>query len=199
MRLYEMFMGPLEAVKPWQTDQIQGVVRFRDRVFNVCTRELTESCAEETRCEIHKTIKKVTGDIDKMAFNTAMSAMMSLTNHLMALDPVPREAAEALTLLVSPFAPHLGEELWNRLGHEESLAYHAWPLFDEALCVDDTIEMGVQVNGKTRGTVSLALDATADDARAAAVAIESVARQLEGKEIKKFIYVPKRIINFVAK
>ena len=124
---------------------------------------------------------------------------MSLTNHLMGSDPVPREAAEALTLLVSPFAPHLGEELWSRLGHEESLAYHAWPDFDETLCVDDTIEMGVQVNGKTRGTVSLALDATADDARAAAVAIESVARQLEGKEVKKFIYVPKRIINFVAK
>ncbi len=199
MRLYEMFMGPLEAVKPWQTSQIQGVLRFRDRVFNVCTRELTESCAEETRREVHKTIKKVTGDIDKMAFNTAMSAMMSLTNHLMGSDPVPREAAEALILLVSPFAPHLGEELWNRLGHEESLAYHAWPHFDEALCVDDTIEMGVQVNGKTRGTVSLALDATADDARAAAIAIESVARQLEGKEVKKFIYVPKRIINFVAK
>ncbi|MBW2525117.1 MAG: leucine--tRNA ligase [Deltaproteobacteria bacterium] len=199
MRMYEMFMGPLEAVKPWQTAQIQGVVRFRDRVFTVCTRELTDELDEPTLRLLHKTIKKVTGDVERMAFNTALTALMVLCNHLMGLEPVPRQAAEALALLVSPFAPHLGEELWHRLGHGDSLAYQPWPTFDEALCVDDTIEIGVQVNGKTRGTVQIAKDASEEDARAAALAVETVGRHVEGKTVRKFIYVPGKIINFVAK
>jgi leucyl-tRNA synthetase len=199
MRMYEMFMGPLEAVKPWQTAQIHGVVRFRDRVFTVCTRELGDEMDEATLRLLHKTIKKVTGDVDRMAFNTALTAQMVLTNRLMGLDPVPRRAAEALVLMVSPFAPHLGEELWNRLGHAESLSQAPWPTYDEALCIDDTIEIGVQVNGKTRGTVQLAKDASQDDARSAALAEESIARHVEGKTVRKFIYVPGKIINFVAK
>jgi leucyl-tRNA synthetase len=167
--------------------------RFLDRVWKL------EAQERKDHRMTHKTIKKVGGDIDKMAFNTAISAMMTLTKHLTACDRMPREAAEALCLLVSPFAPHLGEELWARLGHDTSLAYEPWPSFDPALCIDDSIEMGVQVNGKTRGTVVLPVDASAEDARAAALDIEAVARQLAGKEIKKFIFVPKRIINFVAK
>jgi leucyl-tRNA synthetase len=119
-------------------------------------------------------------------------------NQLQPLDPVPKEAAEALALLVSPFAPHLGEELWNRLGHAETLAYEPWPAYDPALATDDTIELGVQVGGKTRGTIRLAKDADAAAARAIAEADESVAKFLEGKEVKKFIYVPGRIINFVV-
>ncbi len=199
LRLYEMFMGPLEAVKPWQTSQIAGVARFRDRAFNVCTRRATDAIAEDTKRVVHKTIKKVSEGIEAMRFNTAIAAMMELTNHLMSQDPVPREAAETLTLLVSPFAPHLGEELWRRLGHEESLAHHPWPLYEEALCVDDTIEMGVQVNGKTRGTVLIPRDATADVARAAAMEVANVSKHVEGKEVKKFIFVPGRIINFVVR
>ncbi len=199
MRLYEMFMGPLESVKPWQTSQIQGVVRFRDRVHNLCTRETTDEISEDAKRAMHKAIKKVGGDIDKMAFNTAISAMMTLTNQLYSLDPVPREAAETLALLVSPFAPHLGEELWRALGHEESLAYHPWPAHDEALCVDDLVDLGVQINGKTRGSVQLPKDADAKAAQAAAEAVPTVAKHLEGKKIVKFIFVPGRIINFVAK
>jgi len=199
MRLYEMFMGPLEAVKPWQTSQIQGVVRFRERAFTVCTRATTDAIDEATERAVHKTIKKVTKDIESMRFNTAISAMMDLVNQLMPLDPVPKQAAEVVTLLVSPFAPHLGEELWQQLGHAESLAHHPWPSFDEALCIDDTVQMGVQVNGKTRGTVTLPRDADADTAREAALALDSVARHVDGKEIKKFIFVPGRIINFVAR
>jgi leucyl-tRNA synthetase len=199
LRLYEMFMGPLEAVKPWQTSQISGVVRFRERLYRVCTRELTDEIAEATNKLLHKTIKKVGEDIDAMAFNTAISAMMELTNHLTSLDKTPRVAAEAMALLVSPFAPHIGEELWNQLGHDTSLAYEPWPTYDDKLVVDDTIEMGVQVNGKTRGSVTLPRDADADLARSEAVKVGSVASHLEGKEVKKFIYVPGRIINFVAK
>src|SRR5262249_11939801 len=123
MRLYEMFMGPLEAVKPWQAAQIQGVVRFRDRVFAVCTRPLVDAIDDETRRLLHRTIKKVTQDIESLSFNTAIAALMALVNHLTGLDEVPREAALALVLIVSPFAPHLGEELWQRTGHGTTLAY----------------------------------------------------------------------------
>jgi leucyl-tRNA synthetase len=154
---------------------------------------------DDTKRVLHKTIKKVGEDIEAMRFNTAISAMMELTNHLMALGSTPVAAAETLTLLVSPFAPHLGEELWRQLGHQESLAYEPWPAYDVALTIDDTIEMGVQVNGKTRGTVTLAKDADADSARAAASEVAAVKPHLEGKEVKKFIYVPGRIINFVVK
>jgi leucyl-tRNA synthetase len=199
LRLYEMFMGPLEAVKPWQTSQISGVVRFRKRVYRLVTSPLVDDIDDDSDKLLHKTIKKVTEDIESMAFNTAISAMMELCNHLNALDAVPRAAAEALTLLVSPFAPHLGEELWRKLGHDETLAYHPWPTFDAAKCVDDTIEMGVQVNGKTRGTIDIPKDADSDTARAAALANLNVSKHVVGKDVKKFIYVPGRIINFVVK
>jgi leucyl-tRNA synthetase len=198
LRLYEMFMGPLEAVKAWQTSQIQGVVRFRERAFTVCSRATTDSIPEATRRVLHKTVKKVGEDIEAMRFNTAIAAMMELVKELMPLDPVPREAAEKLTLLLSPFAPHLGEELWKNLGHAESLAHHPWPSFDPALVVDDTLEMGVQVGGKTRGTITIARTASADDARAAAEASPDIQKHLAGKTVKKFIYVPGRIINFVV-
>jgi leucyl-tRNA synthetase len=199
MRLYEMTMGPLDAVKPWQTSQILGVVRFRDRVYSTCTRELAPACDDETLRFVHKTVKKVTRDIEKMAFNTAISALMMLSNHLAKLPSPPRQAAETMVLLLSPFAPHVAEELWSRLGHAQSLAYEPWPAWDEALCADDLIEIGVQVNGKTRGTVTIARDASEQDARSAALAVETVARHLTGKEVKKFVYVPAKIVSFVVK
>lgn len=204
LRMYEMFMGPLEAVKPWQTSQVAGVVRFQNKVYNVVNAAVgadsdTEMDKETTKI-LHKTMKKVTEDIDSMAFNTAISALMVLTNHLNSLkDKVPREAAEKLALMVSPFAPHLGEECWSILGHEETLAYHPWVEFDEALCVDDTIKMGVQVNGKARGEIEVAADADQDTAVALAKEQDRVAAQLDGKDIKKIIYVPGRILNIVAK
>jgi leucyl-tRNA synthetase len=202
LRLYEMFMGPLEAVKPWQTSQVAGVVRFQNKVYSIVTTAAAEKVTEmddETARILHKTMKKVTDDINNMAFNTAISAMMVLTNHLQTLkDKVPFEAAEKLALMVSPFAPHLGEECWSLLGHKETLAYHPWVDYDEALCVDDTVNMGVQVNGKARGSITIAVDADQETAMAAAKAVERVMSQLEGKEIKKIIYVPGRILNIVA-
>jgi leucyl-tRNA synthetase len=202
LRLYEMFMGPLEAVKPWQSSQIQGVVRFRDRLWALCHKPLVAEIDAETKKLLHKTIKKVTSDIEALAFNTAISAMMVLVNHLTGAEKVPREAAEALALLVSPFAPHLGEELWKELGHGAdcggTLAYVAWPTYDEALCIDDVIELPVQVNGKVRGRVSLARNASEEDAKKAALAAEGVGAFVEGKQVKKFIYVAGKIANLVV-
>ncbi len=198
LRLYEMFMGPLEAVKPWQMAQISGVVRFRDRLWALIHKPLEDAIDDETRRLLHKTIKKVTSDIQSMSFNTAISAMMVLVNHFGEHKTIPREAITALTQLVAPFAPHLGEELWRRLGHEKSLAYAPWPMHDEALCVDDQIEMAVQVNGKVRGRVTLAHNASEADAREAARTADGVSAYTEGKTIKKFIYVPGKIINLVV-
>ena len=203
LRLYEMFMGPLEAVKPWQTSQVAGVVRFQNKVYNIVStaaaNQVNEMDEETTRL-LHKTMKKVTEDIDSMAFNTAISAMMVFANHLQGLkENVPVEAAEKLALMLSPFAPHLGEECWSMLGHEESLAYHPWVEYDEELCVDDTITMGVQVNGKARGEITIPKDADQDTAMAAAKEVDRVMAQLEGKDIKKVIYVTGRILNIVAK
>jgi leucyl-tRNA synthetase len=201
--MYEMFMGPLEAVKPWQTSQVAGVVRFQNKVYNVvktASETGVDEMDEETTRLLHKTMKKVTEDIENMSFNTAISAMMVLTNHLQSLkDNVPKEAAEKLALMVSPFAPHLGEECWQILGHQESLAYHPWVEFDEELCIDSTITMGVQVNGKARGEITVEKDCDQDTAMAAAKEVERVANQLDGKDIKKIIYVPGRILNIIAK
>jgi leucyl-tRNA synthetase len=198
LRLYEMFMGPLEAVKPWQTAQIQGMVRFRDRLFATLTRPLGGEMTDETRRLMHKTIKKVTLDIEGLAFNTAITAMMVFLNHLTGLSEPPREAAHTLILLVSPFAPHVGEELWRLTGHERSLAHEAWPAYDEALCIDDVIELAVQVNGKVRGHVKLSRGASEGDARAAALEVPGVQQFTAGKQVKKFIYVPGKIVNVVV-
>jgi len=204
LRMYEMFMGPLEAVKPWQTAQVSGVVRFQNKLFSVVQNLLASAepttLSDDTERLLHKTMKKVTEDIDKMSFNTAISAMMVLTNHLQSLkESVPREAVEKLVLMVSPFAPHLGEECWSLLGNSQSLAYHPWVEYDESLCVDNTVTMGVQVNGKVRGQIEIAKDGTQENAMDLANKIEKVSMQLDGKDIKKIIYVPGRILNIVAK
>jgi leucyl-tRNA synthetase len=209
LRLYEMFMGPLEAVKPWQTSQVAGVVRFMNKAYNVVLAAVSASENEsstspvlddETLRTMHKTMKKVTEDIESMAFNTAISALMVYTNYLQSLKGnVPIEAAKNLALMISPFAPHLGEECWNLLGHSESLAYHPWVFYDTSLCVDETISLGVQVNGKTRGDITITKTADQDTAMELAKEVQTVKRQLEGKQIQKIIYVPGRILNIVAK
>jgi|CZKU01.1.fsa_nt_gi leucyl-tRNA synthetase len=201
LRVYEMFMGPLEQVKPWQTGGIEGARRFLERAWNVATGTVTdapEAYDDATRRLVHKTIRKVTLDIEALHFNTAISAMMILVRHLGGLEEVPRHAAESVALLVSPFAPHLGEELWRRLGHARSLARAPWPSFDPALVKEDVVEMGVQVNGKLRGTITLAIDADEATAREAALAEPRVMAHVEGKAIKKFIYVKAKIVNLIV-
>jgi leucyl-tRNA synthetase len=205
LRVYEMFMGPLEQTKPWQTNGIEGVRRFLDRVWNVCTSPTSDAAGaydEATQRLVHKTIKKVTLDIEGLRFNTAVSALMILVKHLGGLPVVPRAAARALALLVSPFAPHLGEELWQLLAPEESrpetVAFEPWPEFDPERCKDDVVEIGVQVNGKLRGVVLLALDADEAAARQAAMAEPNVKTHVEGKTLKKVVYVRGKILNFIV-
>jgi len=198
LRVYEMFMGPLEQVKPWQTAGLQGVRRFLDRVHVVATRAPSEAIDDETKRLVHRTVKKVTGDIEAMRFNTAVSAMMILTNHLQGLEHPPREALEKLVLCLSPYAPHLCEELWERLGHSPSIADHPWPTYDPALCVDDKIEIAVQVNGRVRGRITVARDTPEDVARELALGEEGAKPFLEGKTVKKVVYVPGRIVNLIV-
>jgi leucyl-tRNA synthetase len=199
LRVYEMFMGPLEQMKPWQTAGIQGVRRFLDKVEAVAARELDPGEGTiETKKLVHRTLKKVGDDIDALRFNTAVSAMMILTNQLATLDAPPREAIEKLTLMLAPFAPHLAEELWERLGNPPSVFETDWPSFDPALIEDDAREIGVQVNGKVRGRAILSITATEDEARTAGLADPNVAKFVEGKTLRKVVYVPGKILNFIV-
>ncbi len=210
LRLYEMFMGPLEQVKPWQTAGLQGVRRFLDRVTVAAERSKKgQSIEEETKKLLHRTIKKVTGDIDTLRFNTAISAMMIYTNHLTGLKSVPQEAIAPFLVVLSPFAPHLAEELSSVLGlalqHEggngaaSCLAQVAWPSWDEGLCTDNRVVLPIQVNGKVKARLELPRDATENEVKEAALECEAIKKLSKGKELKKFIFVPGRICNLILK
>jgi leucyl-tRNA synthetase len=208
MRLYEMFMGPLEATKPWSMRGVEGVYRFLSRVWRLLiddraeTMQLTPAVQDipadkETLRKLHQTIKKVTEDLEGMRFNTAIAAMMEFSNHLTKLDPRPRSVFDSFILILSPFAPHLAEELWESLGHKNTLAYEPWPKYDEALTKADEIEVPVQVNGKLRSKVTVPADADAKALEAAALADERIKELLAGMPPKKIIVVPKKLVNIV--
>jgi leucyl-tRNA synthetase len=200
LRVYEMFMGPLERTKPWQTNGINGVRGFLDKVYNIASRVPSESPMDsETNKLVHRAVKKVGADIEALHFNTAVSTMMILSNHLQSQERPAREALEKLVLCLSPFAPHLAEELWAHLGHTTSIALEPWPNYDAAACEDDEIEVPLQVNGKVRGRVVLRKDADEAGARAAALLDKGVQNQLAGKQIVKTVYVPGRVLNLIVK
>ena len=200
LRLYEMFMGPLQAVKPWSTKGVEGVFRFLKRACKFVTETSLEDRAlsgDEART-LAKMVKKVGEDLEALAFNTAISAMMVFLNEWPS-KTLPREAAEKFTLCLAPFAPHLGEELWQYLGHGTTLAYEPWPTYDPASLVEDEVEIPVQVMGKLRGRIKVPVAATPDEMRAMAESSPDVAKFLEGKTVVKVIAVPKRMVNFVVK
>jgi len=205
-RLYEMFMGPLEQVKPWSTTGVEGTHRFLNRVWRLIADErgalsakvVREPATREQLRVLHRTIAKVTEDIEALRMNTAIAALMELTNAAYKWDRVPSEVAEKLALLLSPFAPHIAEEIWSLLGHAESLAYAPWPDTDPALLESDTLEIPVQVNGKMRGRVTVPADADQDTVVAIAREDDNVKRHLEGQSVRRAIYVPGRILNFVV-
>ena len=213
LRLYEMFMGPLEAVKPWQTGQLAGVVRFRDRVFHLVRRLVAAgaltaaddpSVSDEAAVkEMHKVIKKVSLAIDTLSFNTAISALMVYTTYLMSLEDtkgkVSRPLVESLILLLSPFAPHVAEECWELIGHTKSLAWSPWPVFDEQKCLDSVATIAIQVNGKMRLAVDMDITLTQEEASALALQQPMIIKYTQGKDIKKTVYVPGKIINFFVK
>jgi leucyl-tRNA synthetase len=205
-RLYEMFLGPLEQVKPWNTRGVEGTFRFLDRAWrlvgggdgsSVTRIEDAEPTNEQLRV-LHQTIAKVTEDIEALRFNTAISALMELVNAAYKWPSVPRAIAEPFVLLLSPLAPHLAEELWERLGHEESLAYRAWPVADPAYLRADVIEIPVQVNGKVRGKIQVPAEAGENEVIDIARADQNVGRHLAGQTVKRAIYVRGRIVNFVV-
>ena len=206
LRLYEMFMGPLQAVKPWSTKGVEGVFRFLKRANRLVTetpladRAMTKA---ETK-SLNTMVKKVGDDLEALAFNTAISAMMVFINEAegfakASADGLPRAYLETFVLCLAPFAPHLGEELWSFLGHGASLAYEPWPTYDPAALVEDEVEIPVQVMGKLRGRIKVPVAATPDEMRAAAENAPEVVKFLEGKTIIKVIAVPKRMVNFVVK
>lgn len=199
LRVYEMFMGPLQADKPWQTAGIQGVYRFLDRVHTVVTRAHADELDSETAKLMHRTVKKVGEDIDNLRFNTVVSTLMIFTNHLFPIKAPPKEALEKLVLCLAPMAPHLAEELWKGLGHDACLVRTPWPSYDEALCVDDVVTVPVQVNGKIRTRLDLSRTAPEEQVREAALKDSGVLAAMEGKTLVKFIYVPGRVINLVVR
>ena len=204
LRLYEMFMGPLQAVKPWSTKGVEGVFRFLKRANRFVTEtpivERPLSAAEAK--SLNAMIKKVGEDLESLSFNTGISAMMVFINEAEGFAKaggVPREYLEKFVLCLSPFAPHLGEELWSFLGHPNTLAYEPWPSYDAKALVENEIEIPVQVLGKLRGRVTIPADATPAQMEEAAKANADVAKFLEGKTIVKVIAVPKRMVNFVVR
>lgn len=199
LRTYEMFMGPIDAAKPWDPNGIDGSKKFLDRVWRlyVESNKITNAPNPNLERVYHYTVKKVTNDYEHMYFNTAISQMMILVNAIYKEHTFPLEYAEGFLKLLNPVAPHITEELWNQLGHKESIAYENWPTFDEQKTIEDTITLPIQVNGKLRATISIVQDESQEIIKEKAhTAIEKF---LSDKTIVKEIYVKNKIYNIVVK
>ncbi len=205
LRLYEMFMGPLDQVKPWSMSGVGGVYRFLNRSWRLIVDEDGALSSQITGADpaddelraIHRTIEKVSGDIEGLRFNTAISALMEFVNEAARWKTCSADVAKTFVLLLSPFAPHLGEELWQRLGGKETLAYEPWPVAEERYLRVEQVEIAVQVNGKVRGSITVDAGAEESTVVEAARALENVTRFLDGRTVRRSIYVPGRIVNFV--
>ena len=206
MRLYEMFMGPLDKAKPWQTKGLQGCSRFINKLWNkVCSSDglnenITSDTAESETIKLkHQTIKKVSDDIENLRFNTAISQMMIFTNHLTTLKSINREILQTFAQLLAPFIPHTAEEIWQRLGNENSITYEQWPDYDEELAKENIISIAIQVNGKLRANIEIDANTEEGDVLQLAKENDRIDNYIGGKELIKEIYVPGRLINFVVK
>jgi leucyl-tRNA synthetase len=204
LRLYEMFMGPLEAMKPWSSKSVEGVARFLDRVWRLYVDEqgapiVTDAApSEPLQRALHRTIRKVGDDVEALKFNTAIAQMMVFVNEINPTPERPRRALELFLKLIAPFAPHLAEELWSRLGHREGIAYEPWPDYDPALCQDDTVTVAIQVNGKLRATIDVVRGAEQQAVQALAFSDERVKKYVTGAQIRKVIYVKEKLLNVVV-
>ena len=210
LRLYEMFMGPLEQVKPWSTKGVEGVNRFLNRVWRLLINDQTGELnakvvdkvpSKEQLKALHEAIKKVSEDIEEMRFNTAISALMIFTNEAYSWDEISKEVASTFIQLLAPFAPHISEELWVLLGNEKGIAYQQWPAFNEEYLKEDSVTYPVQINGKVRSNLSVPADKAMDKDFVLGLAKqdEKVKDYLDGATIIKEIFVPQRIINIVIK
>ncbi|MBB5148131.1 MULTISPECIES: leucine--tRNA ligase [Ureibacillus] len=206
LRLYEMFMGPLDASVAWSTKGLDGARRFLDRIWRLFVNEdgtlsnkIQESDDKTLEKVYHQTVKKVSEDYDHLHFNTAISQLMVFINECYKVEVVPKEYAEGFVKMLSPIAPHIGEELWSILGHEDTITYEPWPTYDESKLVDDEVEIVVQVNGKVRSKVKVAKDASKEQLEEIAKEDEKVKELVEGKEIVKVITIPGKLVNIVVK
>ncbi|MBY6053262.1 leucine--tRNA ligase [Cytobacillus firmus] len=206
LRLYEMFMGPLEASIAWSTNGLDGSRRFLDRIWRLFVEETGElspriqDIEEGSSLEkvYHQTVKKVTEDYEGLRFNTAISQMMVFINEAYKADVLPKTFAEGFVKMLSPIAPHISEELWSKFGHDGSIAYEAWPAFDEAKMVDDEVEIVIQINGKVKAKLMVPADAKKDLLEQIAMGDEKVKEQIDGKTVRKVIAVPGKLVNIVA-
>ncbi|MFC1766851.1 class I tRNA ligase family protein, partial [Planctomycetota bacterium] len=207
LRLYEMFMGPLEATKPWSMQGVEGVYRFLQKVWRCLVNEETGELVagiqdvegdEATVRLLHQTIKKVGSDIETFGFNTAISALMIFINHLVKQPIKSKKVVEEFVLLLAPFAPHFGEEIWAKLGHTDSLAYTPWPVFNEALTQEKELELAVQIKGKIKDRIVVPADASEETIQQKALASEKVAAALAGCEVKRIIVIKSRLVNIIV-
>ncbi|WP_276935507.1 leucine--tRNA ligase [Dielma fastidiosa] len=200
LRVYEMFMGPLEAALPWSTKGLDGARKWLDRVYRLYTEsnKIVDTNDGSLDKVYHATVKKVTNDIETLNLNTAISQMMIFINECYKAETIYREYAEGFVKMLACFAPHLGEELWQYLGHEGTIAYVAWPVYDESKLIEDVIEIVVQVNGKMRGKFSCPADADEAYIKEEALKLKPVLAQIEGKEVRKIIVIKGKVVNIVA-
>ena len=213
LRVYEMFMGPIDSAKPWDPNGIDGSKKFLDRVWrlfvesgkvqdvnaNVSASSSASNAYKNLEKVYNYTVKKVTNDYENMYYNTAISQMMIFINSASKEDVIPKEYAEGFIKLLNPVAPHITEEIWNRFGHDNTITYEAWPTYDETKLVEDTVEIPVQINGKVRATVSISIDASEDEVKNIVHQNSNIQAQLEGKTVVKEIYVKNKIYNIVVK
>ena len=202
MRLYEMFMGPLDKSKPWSTKGLQGCARFAEkiwRIFNDTDKHSEQPDSDETIRLLHQTIAKVTNDLDNMRFNTAISQMMIFSNHLQGLASINKETLKTFILLLNPFIPHMAEELNEQMNAFESLSYSKWPVFNSELAKENLITIAIQVNGKLRGDLQLPAETDDKTLKTEAAKVDGVKKHLKGKDIVKKVIVPGRLVNFVVK
>jgi leucyl-tRNA synthetase len=203
-RLYEMYMGPLEASKPWNTRDIIGLLRFVQRAWRLVVDEdtgelvLAKDASPEVEKQLHRTIAKVGADIERLAFNTAIAVLIGFVNTATAAGSLTRDQAERFAKVLCPFAPHLAEELWKKLGHEECASKASWPVFDEAMLRDEEVEVPIQLSGKVRHRIMVSSDANAQQMEELALADDKVKELLAGKTVRKIIVVPGKLINIVA-
>jgi len=206
LRIFIMFLGPLEASKPWSKTGIEGINRFLNRVWRLIATEdakLLDSVKDieltaDQEYILNYTIKKIADDIENLSFNTAVSQMMIFVNEFMKYEIKPKSAMEKFIICLSPFAPHICEELWHILGHNDTIVLQKYPDYDEAKLVKNVIEFVVQVSSKIRGKIELPLDTTEQQAKEIALKDENVLKHLDGKEIKKIIFVKNKLINFIV-
>lgn len=200
MRLYLMFMGPIEAEKPWTTEGVNGINRFLKRVWTMMETKVADTGSVALEKLMHKTIKGVSEDMERLTFNTAIAKLMEFTNAVYKSDePMSKETAEKFVLLLAPMAPHISEELWEKLGHEGGISMVSWPTFDESMTQSDTMDIVVQVLGKKRAILTVPVNAEKEEVLKLAKQNSSVQNFIAGKEIVKEIYVPKKLVNLVVK